>query len=185
MTKTPWDSLAEQRIREAQASGEFDNLPGFGKPIPGIDEPLRRPVVGQGQTQAGRDFEPAAGVGPAVGRGKDARNGRRCWRPKARSASSWPRSTSGFAAGRIGPLWGPKRQCRAAGHRRGRQCLASRQSQADLKTRPSFRGFSRGRTCGKPCGCGKTVFIRTFIRTDTTGGAMGTGPGSSTGQGGR
>ena len=39
MTKTPWDSLAEQRIREAQASGEFDNLPGFGKPIPGIDEP--------------------------------------------------------------------------------------------------------------------------------------------------
>ena len=37
--KSPWDSLAEQRIREAQASGEFDNLPGFGKPIPGIDEP--------------------------------------------------------------------------------------------------------------------------------------------------
>lgn len=37
--KSPWDSLAEDRIREAQASGEFDNLPGFGKPIPGIDEP--------------------------------------------------------------------------------------------------------------------------------------------------
>lgn len=34
-----WESLAEQRIREAQASGEFDNLPGFGKPIRGIDEP--------------------------------------------------------------------------------------------------------------------------------------------------
>jgi len=34
-----WDSLAEDRIREAQASGEFDNLPGFGKPIPGIDDP--------------------------------------------------------------------------------------------------------------------------------------------------
>jgi len=39
MTKTPWDSLAEDRIREAQARGEFENLPGFGKPIPGIDEP--------------------------------------------------------------------------------------------------------------------------------------------------
>src|SRR6185436_14616026 len=26
-------------IREAQAAGEFENLPGFGKPIPGIDEP--------------------------------------------------------------------------------------------------------------------------------------------------
>ena len=37
--KTPWLSLAEHRIREAQAAGEFDNLPGFGKPIPGIDEP--------------------------------------------------------------------------------------------------------------------------------------------------
>jgi len=37
--KTPWDSLAEDRIRAAQANGEFDNLPGFGKPIPGIDEP--------------------------------------------------------------------------------------------------------------------------------------------------
>ena len=39
MSKIPWDSLAEQRIREAQADGEFDNLPGFGKPIPGIDQP--------------------------------------------------------------------------------------------------------------------------------------------------
>jgi hypothetical protein len=38
-SKTHWDSLAEHRIREAQARGEFDNLPGFGKPIPGIDEP--------------------------------------------------------------------------------------------------------------------------------------------------
>ena|SRR5262245_27089931 len=34
-----WDSLAEQRIAAAQAEGQFDNLPGFGKPIPGIDEP--------------------------------------------------------------------------------------------------------------------------------------------------
>ena len=37
--KLPFDTLAEQRIREAQAAGEFDNLPGFGQPIPGIDEP--------------------------------------------------------------------------------------------------------------------------------------------------
>ena len=34
-----WDSLAEERIQSAQAEGQFDNLPGFGKPIPGIDEP--------------------------------------------------------------------------------------------------------------------------------------------------
>jgi hypothetical protein len=37
--KTPWDTLAEQRIREAQSEGKFDELPGFGRPIPGIDEP--------------------------------------------------------------------------------------------------------------------------------------------------
>src|SRR6476619_1439708 len=34
-----WQSLAEQRIQAALAEGQFDNLPGFGKPIPGIDEP--------------------------------------------------------------------------------------------------------------------------------------------------
>lgn len=30
----------ERRIREAQAAGAFDNLPGRGQPIPGIDDPL-------------------------------------------------------------------------------------------------------------------------------------------------
>jgi DnaJ homologue, subfamily C, member 28, conserved domain len=35
-----WESLADRRVREAMAAGEFENLPGFGKPIPGIDSPL-------------------------------------------------------------------------------------------------------------------------------------------------
>ena len=35
-----WESFTERRIREAQAEGAFENLPGFGRPIPGIDEPL-------------------------------------------------------------------------------------------------------------------------------------------------
>ncbi|HXY34921.1 MAG TPA: DUF1992 domain-containing protein, partial [Planctomycetaceae bacterium] len=30
---------AERRIREAQAEGQFDSLPGFGKPIPNLDGP--------------------------------------------------------------------------------------------------------------------------------------------------
>jgi DnaJ-like protein len=34
-----WNLLAEERIQSAQAEGQFENLPGFGKPIPGIDEP--------------------------------------------------------------------------------------------------------------------------------------------------
>jgi len=38
-SRLKWDSLAEERIAAAQAEGQFDDLPGFGKPIPGIDEP--------------------------------------------------------------------------------------------------------------------------------------------------
>lgn len=35
-----WESVAEEQIRQAYADGAFDALPGFGQPIPGIDEPL-------------------------------------------------------------------------------------------------------------------------------------------------
>lgn len=31
--------IAENRIREAIEAGELEDLPGLGKPIPGIDEP--------------------------------------------------------------------------------------------------------------------------------------------------
>jgi hypothetical protein len=34
-----WESFVERRIREAQEAGAFDNLPGRGQPIPGIDDP--------------------------------------------------------------------------------------------------------------------------------------------------
>ncbi|HET6323411.1 MAG TPA: DUF1992 domain-containing protein [Planctomycetaceae bacterium] len=34
-----FESFAERKIREAQAQGQFDALPGFGKPIPSLDEP--------------------------------------------------------------------------------------------------------------------------------------------------
>jgi hypothetical protein len=32
------ESLVERRIREAMERGEFDKLPGAGKPIPDLDE---------------------------------------------------------------------------------------------------------------------------------------------------
>lgn len=35
-----WESLADQRIREAMEAGAFENLPGAGRPIPGDDQPL-------------------------------------------------------------------------------------------------------------------------------------------------
>jgi len=34
-----WDSWIEELIDEANADGAFDNLPGAGKPLPGIDKP--------------------------------------------------------------------------------------------------------------------------------------------------
>jgi hypothetical protein len=34
-----FESYAERKIREAQAEGRFDSLPGFGKPIPDLDGP--------------------------------------------------------------------------------------------------------------------------------------------------
>lgn len=34
-----WESFADEQIRAAQAAGEFDHLPGLGKPIPGDDIP--------------------------------------------------------------------------------------------------------------------------------------------------
>jgi hypothetical protein len=32
------ESLADRQIRQARESGHFDNLPGQGKPLPGIDD---------------------------------------------------------------------------------------------------------------------------------------------------
>lgn len=32
------ENLVERRIREAQERGEFENLPGAGKPIPDLDQ---------------------------------------------------------------------------------------------------------------------------------------------------
>ena len=32
-----WESFVEKQIREGMARGEFDNLPGQGKPLPGLD----------------------------------------------------------------------------------------------------------------------------------------------------
>lgn len=38
-TRRAIERIAENRILHAMEEGEFDNLPGFGKPIPDIDEP--------------------------------------------------------------------------------------------------------------------------------------------------
>jgi hypothetical protein len=39
MSRRAVELIADNRIRQAMEEGEFDNLPGLGKPIPDIDEP--------------------------------------------------------------------------------------------------------------------------------------------------
>jgi hypothetical protein len=39
ITRAAIERLAERKIRAAIEAGEFADLPGTGKPIPGIDEP--------------------------------------------------------------------------------------------------------------------------------------------------
>jgi hypothetical protein len=34
-----WESWIDQQIREATERGDFDDLPGRGKPLPGLDRP--------------------------------------------------------------------------------------------------------------------------------------------------
>lgn len=36
-----WESFVDRQVREAEARGDFDDLPGKGEPIPGSDEPYR------------------------------------------------------------------------------------------------------------------------------------------------
>ena len=35
----PWESWVDRQIRESMERGEFDDLPGSGKPLAGLDEP--------------------------------------------------------------------------------------------------------------------------------------------------
>lgn len=39
MSRRAIERIADNRILEAIDEGQFDDLPGYGKPIPGIDEP--------------------------------------------------------------------------------------------------------------------------------------------------
>lgn len=49
-----WESFVDRQIREAQERGEFDDLPGAGKPLPDLDGPhdelwwLRRKLRDEG-----------------------------------------------------------------------------------------------------------------------------------------
>ncbi len=38
-TRLSWESWIDRQIRQAEERGEFDDLPGAGKPIPDLDKP--------------------------------------------------------------------------------------------------------------------------------------------------
>jgi hypothetical protein len=35
-----WESWIDRQVREAEERGEFDDLPGAGQPLPGLDKPF-------------------------------------------------------------------------------------------------------------------------------------------------
>src|SRR6266487_4263229 len=41
----PWESLIDQKIREAMEQGEFDDLPGKGKPVDTSENPFEDPEM--------------------------------------------------------------------------------------------------------------------------------------------
>ena len=41
----PWESLVEKKIREAMEQGEFDDLPGKGKPVDTAENPFEDPEL--------------------------------------------------------------------------------------------------------------------------------------------
>jgi hypothetical protein len=41
----PWESLVEKKIREAMEQGEFDDLPGKGKPVDTSENPFEDPEL--------------------------------------------------------------------------------------------------------------------------------------------
>lgn len=41
-----WENLVERKIREAQEQGEFDDLPGKGRPLDLTENPLADPSLG-------------------------------------------------------------------------------------------------------------------------------------------
>lgn len=66
--KLSWDAMVEDRIRQAQEEGQFDDLPGFGKKCPAIDEPydefwwVRRFLQREGLTTLPDGFKPQRDV---------------------------------------------------------------------------------------------------------------------------
>lgn len=66
---SPFDLIAEQRIAEAQSRGEFDDLPGQGRPLALDDDPL----VPEDLRVAYRVLKNAGFVPPEVQQLKDIR----------------------------------------------------------------------------------------------------------------
>src|SRR5215207_7741046 len=106
MERSRWESPVEKAIREAQERGEFDDLPGAGKPLPDLGDPddplwwLRRKAE-----REQLDLSPALPPRPAL-RGRGPPGARGLQRPGAPRppASPGPRDA---AAAR--PHRGPRR----------------------------------------------------------------------------
>ena len=69
-----WESVAERRIREAMERGDFDSLPGSGRPLPDAGTPydemwwVKRWIERERHAASGSSGEPV-GTPPGAGDG--------------------------------------------------------------------------------------------------------------------
>lgn len=106
-----WESWVDRQIREAQARGEFDDLPGAGKPLPDLDRPrddlwwVRRKARDEGlaylppQLQLRKDVADARGRAAAARSEGDVREIVRAVNERIREANR-----TGVVAGGVAPL---------------------------------------------------------------------------------
>jgi hypothetical protein len=90
-----WESFVERQIREAQEAGEFDSLPGFGKPIPDIDEPYDenwwlKKKARQEKISLSFNPEPSATASRNF-RGRDGQGNEKCKTENAKCKTGQPR----------------------------------------------------------------------------------------------
>ena len=75
-----WADLAERKIKEAQAAGHFDNLPGLGKPLQLDDNPHEGEWALAHRISAERQHQSAVDCAPAAGPAAQRRPPRSGWR---------------------------------------------------------------------------------------------------------
>ena len=139
MTELERAAVVETAIQQAIRRGDFDDLPGAGKPIPGLGEHhdpdwwIRRKI----------EREQLRGLGPAgahaAGRERGARRPPRRPVARGRRAARRSRTSTGASSRRAGSCWAVRRSSRRHGMSRPRSSRGGSVAQSARRPSPSSR----------------------------------------------